>query len=125
MSNLVKLVLGVAFAIFVIGFIWAIVIAVKRPNQIVKKPVEKKTEQVAPAPSVTPPAVQPNQVPVAEARNNTPKKPAARPARRPITTTKEIITITSEEVRASAGSDAWATAGVDQYGNAYAEAHAN
>lgn len=120
MSNLVKVILFVAFAIFAIGFIWAIVVAVKKPDQVADNGT--KTEQspaATPAPAPVPqpaPAIAPQPTPAST-------QPAKRtPTKR---TTRQYTTTTWYETSVSSTSGtAWASAGVDQYGNAYAEAHA-
>lgn len=124
MSNLVKIILFVAFAIFAIGFIWAIVVAVKRPNETVKvEPAPTVTQAPAPTPSPTPaPAPTPTVAPTPP--NN---EPAAQ-NRRTVTRryiTEYTYTTNTRSSFADAGNGTWARAGVDANGNAYAEAHAN
>jgi len=126
MSNLVKIVLFVAFAVFAIGFIWAIVTAVKKPNNTAKTDPKPTTSQTTPAPTPAPaPAPQ-----VAAALAPTPpaSKPIASSQKRRIVTGRYIIwteMTSSGDAFANAGNGTWARAGVDANGNAYAEAHAN
>lgn len=123
MSNLVKVILFVAFAIFVVGFVWAIVVAVKRPKETASTPTPApQVNQTVPTPSPAPaPTVTP--VPVSPAPT---AKQSSAPARRTTRqyTTRTYIIESSHGTFANTNSGAWAHAGVDANGNAYAEAHA-
>ncbi len=129
MSKLVRTILLIAFAIFAIGFIWAIVVAIKKPNTVVKKPLTTSTSQTTPAPTPTPtliatPIVTAPPAPVAA------PTPTPSPVRRTTTTRRTVITTYhtstgTDQTHADAGDGTWARAGVDANGNAYAEAHAN
>lgn len=119
MSNLVKIILFVAFAIFAVGFIWAIVVAVKKPDEVATTTDKPATEQpaAAPAPAVPAPTVTP---PPAAAPAPSKKTTAARR-----TQTRWYVTYDSTTSSTATSGNAWANAGVDQNGNAYAEAHAH
>ncbi|QQG49629.1 MAG: hypothetical protein HZB70_02400 [Candidatus Berkelbacteria bacterium] len=125
MTNVVKVILAIAFAIFVVGFVWAIAVAIKRPNEIVKKTDDKKVEQAIPAPTPTLQVTPTPPAPQKPAKPATPKRRQAKPASRSAVIADQAVVTISYETRATADANAWATAGVDQYGNAYAEAYAN
>ncbi len=120
MSNLVKIILFVAFAIFAVGFIWAIVVAVKKPNETTQTANKPATEQTAATPAPAPAAPAPTAPQVTPAPATAPKK-VSKPVRR--TQTRWYVTYETDTSASASSGNAWANAGVDQYGNAYAEAH--
>lgn len=120
MSNLVKIILFVAFAIFAVGFIWAIVVAVKKPNETTPTANKPATEQTAATPDPAPAAPAPTAPQVTPAPATAPKK-VSKPARH--TQTRWYVTYETDTSASALSGNAWANAGVDQYGNAYAEAH--
>lgn len=123
MSKLVKIILGIAFAVFVIGFVWAIVVAVRKPDTVVNKPDDKKGGPVAQAPGSTPVNLTP--APAAPA-TAAPSQPAERSTtRRYSAPAQSTETATDASSATASAGDAWANAGIDQYGNAFAEAYAN
>lgn len=126
MSNLVKIILAVALAIFVVGFIWAIVVAVKRPDET---PVVENNPPKVETPVTTAEPL-PDPIEETDVQPEVVEKPVTRyypQPTRPRTTTTRQTTIVEHEIAtdASAEGDAWARSGVDENGNAYAEAHAN
>jgi hypothetical protein len=125
MSSAVKIILVAAFAVFVIGFIWAIVTAVKRPETKTHVAKDEITEPVAPAP-----VVGEEPAPVAEAPAGEPSKSGSAstpaPKQRLVTITKYVtVTTYQSSFSHSSAGGAWASAGVDASGNAWAEAYAN
>jgi hypothetical protein len=122
MSNLVKIILFVAFAIFAVGFIWAIVVAVKKPKETAKTTDKPATEQQVAAPTPAPA----NPAPVVAPQPTV----APAPNRSKTTTTRRnqtrwYVTYESDNSAVATSGNAWANAGIDANGNAYAEAHAN
>jgi hypothetical protein len=123
MSNLVKIILVVAFAIFVVGFIWAIVAAIKRGDDVAKTPSDSAPAIEQPAPRLNPTPEQPAAV---TPTNNDDKGAPPKPQPRRATTVRQGQPSASHErqdVHTDAG-NAWASAGIDEFGNAYAEAYA-
>lgn len=116
MSKLVRIILFAALAIFIIGFIWAIVAAIRKPdtpntpptnNQPTVNQPAPETPQTQPAPSTPAPAEEPKSAPSRTGRT------APRHA-------QPTEPVENEDNDASA----WANAWVDEKGNSFAEAHA-
>lgn len=116
MSKTVRIILSIAFAIFVVGIVWAIVATRNNKKDTTPKtantPVLVGTPSSTTAPAVTTPATTP-----------APSTTASKPATKRVKPKYRVVFVeeTTNEVSASA----WASAGANSDGSAWAYAEAN
>lgn len=116
MSKTVRIILSIAFAIFVVGIVWAIVATRNNKKdatpETANTPTLVGTPSSTTAPAVTTPATTP-----------APATTASKPATKKVTPKYRVVFVeetTSDESSASA----WASAGANSDGSAWADAHA-
>jgi len=116
MSKTVKLILVIAFVIFVSGVSWAVIAKKKNANTVATNTAQKadtKTSSTStPKPKVE--DTKPTAVTSSEKTSPTTVKPKKQ--------TRTVVVY--EEVWEESSASAWAEAGTDANGNSYAEAHA-
>ncbi len=117
MSKLVRTILIIAFALFVIGSIVAIVAINRHPE---KKTITKKTEKTTTTVTTQPAPTTPS--PLATTPAPAPAVPQIAPAPRRATLTRGVITTFMEDDFSASAS---ASAGINADGSAWANAEAN
>ncbi|MEK7202100.1 MAG: hypothetical protein AAB669_01010 [Patescibacteria group bacterium] len=115
MSKTVRIILSIAFAIFVAGIVWAIVATRNNKKDATPETANTPTLVGTPSSTATPAVTTPATTPA-------PATPASKPATKKVTPRYRVVFVeeTTDEVSASA----WASAGTNTDGSAWAEAHA-